>query len=74
LFKCGKRFRMLGLSYQDEPEFRLAVEQKVSQAMSNHDSALLEPWFQSQEIENEIKRRQTVTEQRKWTYYFEDWG
>ena len=50
------------------------VEQKVSQAMSNHDSALLEPWFQSKEIENEIKRRQTVTEQRKWTYYFEDWG
>jgi hypothetical protein len=27
------------------------VEEKVSQAMSNHDSALLEPWFQSQEIE-----------------------
>jgi hypothetical protein len=50
------------------------VEEKVSQAMSNHGSALLEPWFQSKEIENEIKRRQTVTEQRKWTYYFEDWG
>lgn len=34
----------------------------------------LEPWFQSREVTLEIKRRQTVTEQRKWSSYYFDWG
>jgi hypothetical protein len=49
-----------------------AIEKHVSEAMA-HD-ADLQPWFQSREVAYEIKRRQTVVEQNKFAYYFEDWG
>lgn len=50
-----------------------AVEQKVSEIMSSADVDL-EPWFRSKKVAHEIRRRQRVIEQRKWTYFFEDWG
>jgi hypothetical protein len=49
------------------------VQEKVAEATQGRD-ALLQPWFQSREVTNEIKRRQMVHEQRKFSYYFEDWG
>jgi hypothetical protein len=49
------------------------VQQKVAEATEGRD-ALLQPWFQNREVTNAIKRHQTVTEQTKWSYYFEDWG
>jgi hypothetical protein len=49
------------------------VQQKVAEATEGRD-ALLQPWFQNREVANAIKRRQTVTEQAKWSCYFEDWG
>jgi hypothetical protein len=33
-----------------------------------------QPWFQPKDISYEIKRRQTVQEQRKFSNYFEDFG
>ncbi len=51
----------------------VAVERKVSEIMSDA-GADFEPWFRPKKIASEIKRRQTVIEQRKWTYFFEDWG
>lgn len=50
-----------------------AVEKQVSEILSG-SGVDLEPWFRPRNVADEIKRRQTVTEQRKWTYYFEDWG
>jgi hypothetical protein len=49
------------------------VEETVQQAMSGK-GAELQPFFGSKEVSYEIKRRQTVLEQNKFTYYFEDWG
>jgi hypothetical protein len=49
------------------------VEETVQQAMSGK-GAELQPFFGSKEVSYEIKRRQTVHEQNKFTYYFEDWG
>jgi len=50
------------------------VEQKVQKALGHQQSAVFQPFFQSKTVANEIRRRQTVTEQRKWTLYFEEWG
>jgi hypothetical protein len=49
------------------------VEDGVRQAMSGA-GADLQPFFGSHAIACEIKRMQTVHEQNKFTYYFEDWG
>jgi len=54
-------------------EIARMVEENVQQAMSGK-GAELQPFFGSKEIAYEIKRRQTVHEQNKFTYYFEDWG
>lgn len=51
-----------------------AIEQKVAEAMSEGSHADFQPFFQSHEVSYEIKRRQTVTEQQKWSFYYSDWG
>ena len=50
------------------------VEQKVAEAMATEAGALFEPFMQSKEVFEEFRKHQTVIEQRKWTYYFEEWG
>jgi hypothetical protein len=35
---------------------------------------MFEPFFHTEAIAAEIKRRETVTEQRKWSLYYEKWG
>src|ERR1700730_9017442 len=63
---------------QAEAEFKRMVaqlvEQKVAEAMSNDSDAQFQPWFQPREITDEIRRRQTVTEQQKWVNYFKKYG
>ena len=54
-------------------EIARMVEETVQQALSGQ-GAELQPFFGSKEVSYEIKRRQTVLEQNKFTYYFEDWG
>jgi hypothetical protein len=49
------------------------IEREVAEAMSGSD-ALFQPFFQTPEIAREIKRRQTVVEQNKYTYAYEEWG
>jgi hypothetical protein len=50
------------------------VEQKVAEAMATEAGALFEPFMQTQRVFAEFRKHQTVVEQRKWTYYFEEWG
>ena len=49
------------------------VEEQVAAAMSGA-GAELQPFFGSKEVAYEIKRRQTVHEQNKHAYFFEDNG
>jgi hypothetical protein len=49
------------------------VEEGVREAISGK-GAELQPFFGSKEVAYEIKRRQTVHEQNKFTYFYEDWG
>ena len=48
------------------------VEQKIADAFASDD--LFQPFFQPRAVGYEIKRKQTVPKQNKWTYYFEDYG
>lgn len=50
------------------------VEQKVAELLSHRDGALLEPWFRSRGEAQEVKRQQTIPEQRKWSVYYERYG
>jgi hypothetical protein len=50
------------------------VEEQVREAMSHKTDSAFQPFFQTKEIAREIKRRQTVTEQKKFVYAYEDWG
>jgi hypothetical protein len=50
------------------------VRQRVAEALSNRDDSILQPWFQSKTVANEIRKLQTVTEQRCKALYFEKYG
>ena len=50
------------------------VEEKVREALTHPTDSDFQPFFQSKQVTDEIKRRQTVTEQHKFSYAYEDWG
>ena len=50
------------------------VQQKVAEIMAQRDSVVFEPFFRSRQIAYELKRLQTVPEQRKWTVFFDRYG
>jgi hypothetical protein len=58
----------------DETELQRLVQQKVAEIMAERDAVIFEPFFRSRQIAYELKRLQTVTEQRKWKVYFERYG
>ncbi len=50
------------------------VQQKVAEIMADPRSLLLEPFMQSKQVQIEITKLLDVVQQKKWSYYFEDWG
>ena len=50
------------------------VEERVAEALADSSSAVLQPFFQPREISREIRARQTVQEQNKWSYYWEEFS
>jgi hypothetical protein len=50
------------------------VEEKVAEILSNGQDTLFQPYFQSKRVAAEIRKNQTVSEQRKWSRYFKKWG
>jgi hypothetical protein len=55
-------------------QFSAMVERKVAEILTSQHGAVLEPFFQPADIARGITRQQTVPQQRKWTYYMEQWG
>jgi hypothetical protein len=53
---------------------RKMVEKQVAEIMSRREDFLLHPFFDQAKVSNEIKRLQTVPEQRKWAMYFARYG
>jgi hypothetical protein len=50
------------------------VREKVAEIMAERDAIIFEPFFRSRQIAYELKRLQTMPEQRKWSVRFERLG
>jgi protein-arginine kinase activator protein McsA len=50
------------------------VQEKVAEIMAERDAVVFEPFFRSRQIAYELKRLQTMPEQRKWWVFFERYG
>jgi hypothetical protein len=50
------------------------VEQQVAEALANRDDLLFQPFLQSKRVSDELRRLQTVPEQRKWSVYHARYG
>ena len=50
------------------------VEKRVAEILHARDEFMWEPFFRSRKIAYELKRLQTVSEQRKWSVYYQRFG
>jgi hypothetical protein len=50
------------------------VEQKIAEMMGDSQNGIFEPFFQAKAIAHAIRKLETIPQQRKWHYYFEEWG
>jgi hypothetical protein len=50
------------------------VDERVAEILHAREEFIFEPFFRSRQIAYELKRLQTVSEQRKWTVYFQRFG
>ncbi len=57
-----------------EELIRYLVQKEVAEAAAQKDAFRWEPWFRSRLVTDEIRRLQTVPEQRKWNAYFAKFG
>ena len=58
----------------NEAELNRLVQVKVAEIMAEREAIVFEPFFRSRKIAYELKRLQTVPEQRKWSVWFERYG
>jgi hypothetical protein len=56
-----------------DTRLRELIEQKLAEMMGG-DAGLFEPFFQPKKIADEIRKLQTVPQQRKWQHYFLEFG
>jgi hypothetical protein len=50
------------------------IEQKVAEMMGDKRDGIFQPFFQPKAVAAAIKKTETLIQQRKWQYYFEEWG
>ncbi len=50
------------------------VDQRVAEIMANEEVWLFQPFLQTRRVSYEMRRMQSVPEQRKWSLYFQKWG
>ena len=50
------------------------IEQKIAEMIGADFTGILEPFFQRKAIAHEIRKLQTLPQQRKWSNYFAEWG
>jgi len=55
-------------------QFDEAIEQKVAEIIGADKTGIFEPFFQRKAIAREIRKLQTLPQQRKWHDYFDEWG
>jgi len=50
------------------------VQQQVAEALAHREAAVFEPFFRSRQVAYELRRLQSVPEQKKWRVYYERHG
>ena len=50
------------------------VAEKVQEILADRDDLLMQPFFASKRVMYELRRLQAIPEQRKWAFYFAEWG
>ena len=50
------------------------VQQQVAEALAQREAAVFEPFFRSRQVAYELRRLQSVPEQKKWSVYYERHG
>jgi hypothetical protein len=50
------------------------IEQKVAEMMGDKRDGIFQPFFQPKAVAAAIKKTETLIQQKKWHYYFEEWG
>jgi hypothetical protein len=50
------------------------VQQQVAEALAQREAVVFEPFFRSRQVAYELRRLQSVPEQKKWSVYFERHG
>jgi hypothetical protein len=50
------------------------VQAEFARCMANREDLVFQPFFQAKKVSDEIRRMQTIPEQRKWALYFKKWG
>jgi len=58
----------------EEAEVMRRAVEIAARIAAEKDTFLFEPFFRSRKVAYELKRLQTVSEQRKWTLYFQRFG
>ena len=58
----------------DQGELRRLVQERVAEIMAERDAVVFEPFFRSRQVAYELKRLQSVPEQRKFSVAFERYG
>jgi hypothetical protein len=53
---------------------RKIIQSEFARCMANREDFVFQPFFQQQKVAHEIRRIQSVPEQRKWSLYFEEFG
>lgn len=57
-----------------EALFETLIERKLAQMATKAANSVLEPFFQSKAVSDEIRRGQTLAEQAKWKLCYAKWG
>lgn len=52
---------------------RLVIE-RVNAILADREDLILQPFFSTKKVADELRRLQTVPETRKWAFYFARWG
>ena len=55
-------------------EMNRLMEQKFAELLARRDDGMMHPYFESRRVYQELKRHQSVPEQRKWAVYFSRFG
>jgi hypothetical protein len=50
------------------------VQQQVAEALTQREAVVFEPFFRSRQVAYELRRLQSVPEQKKWRLYYERHG